>query len=266
MTDGTESVYTPSSHVSSNRTSNSSSSNASGLLRIAMSPAVAASPADTHHKIFEESVESSLESSHRTKTSGQTGRDSGKLVPLIDAATVPVMAEQRPNSSYDKTPLILQFLRENGVEVDSLSLVDTETMLDMIPKDVDGQLTSMGALLHSAGTCSPCLFRLKSRCNKSWRCTYCHLPHKVKRSKRIRPSKATRLQLRENALGFDDEAELDDVEEDEHPANPASSRDFLQHQLDTGKSIANQQEHRDTPNVLDRHGTNGRLRSNLVRL
>mmetsp|Transcript_65658 Transcript_65658/g.129390 ORF Transcript_65658/g.129390 Transcript_65658/m.129390 type:complete len:205 (-) Transcript_65658:126-740(-) len=171
---GNESVDTPSN--GSNGSSGSNLSGLCGFMQLAAATAVGGASADVHHRVFDTSSSSYTQSS--TDSSGNTGGDSSN----------------RALSSH-----ILDFLREKGIEVASLEAVDTEIMLDMIPKDEDGQLTSVGALIHENGKCSPCLFKLKNRCNKFWRCAYCHLPHKLKKNKKLRPGRAARLQLREKA-------------------------------------------------------------------
>lgn len=77
--------------------------------------------------------------------------------------------------------------------------LDKEGLLEQIPKDEQGELTSIGSFKHEAGTCAPCLFWFNSVCSKELRCQYCHFRHEGQKKKRIRPSKKTRLQMRAEA-------------------------------------------------------------------
>jgi hypothetical protein len=78
----------------------------------------------------------------------------------------------------------------------------------IVPKDYDGNLTSLGSVLHLTGKCKPCVeFSLKSDgqsslgCRHGYRCRYCHFPHKLNRTqKRGRPSKGQRGVYREFRL------------------------------------------------------------------
>lgn len=67
-----------------------------------------------------------------------------------------------------------------------------EHLLGQVPRDAQGNLTSIGTMMHEAGTCRPCLFWFKGQCSKDVSCNYCHLVHDGQKSKRIRPSKRTR--------------------------------------------------------------------------
>jgi len=134
---------------------------------VAVGAAAAASSTDVNHRIFDTASDSSTSSVN----------------------------------SKDKTPLIILYLRDRGINASSLEDMDADILLSVVPFDNQGKLTSLGAVMHRTQQCAPCMFSIKGHCKKAWRCTYCHLPHAVKKSKRLRPSKATRtrLKMRENA-------------------------------------------------------------------
>eukprot|EP00931_Biecheleriopsis_adriatica_P070948 TRINITY_DN4477_c0_g1_i7.p1 TRINITY_DN4477_c0_g1~~TRINITY_DN4477_c0_g1_i7.p1 ORF type:complete len:368 (+),score=27.83 TRINITY_DN4477_c0_g1_i7:102-1205(+) len=70
--------------------------------------------------------------------------------------------------------------------------LDDETLLSLVPINTEGEPSSVGSFKHP-GSCSPCNFWFKGLCSKGVRCTYCHFRHEGQKSKRIRPSKNTRL-------------------------------------------------------------------------
>jgi len=108
-------------------------------------------------------------------------------------------------------------------------MVDGGVLAGM-PRDANGELTSAGSIHHPAGTCTPCAYWFKGICKYSICCNYCHFAHNGQKSKRLRPSKQTRMRIRrweaqrtpENKSdqpadtlldGFDDGEDLDDGEE-----------------------------------------------------
>jgi len=72
-------------------------------------------------------------------------------------------------------------------------------VLQHIPHDENGELTSVGSIYHVSRTCKPCLFWYKKSCVKGLKCRHCHIadhPGLKNKNKRIRPSKKTRMQMR----------------------------------------------------------------------
>jgi len=69
-------------------------------------------------------------------------------------------------------------------------------ILARIPRDESGRLASVGSINHGAGSCSPCAYWFKGICKYSIACHYCHYIHAGQKSKRLRPSKQTRMRLR----------------------------------------------------------------------
>lgn len=71
-----------------------------------------------------------------------------------------------------------------------------DVTLAKVPKNKDGQFTSIGSIEHDTGTCKQCLFWYRGSCAKGVMCTYCHIAHKGEKAKRIRPGKKAREHLR----------------------------------------------------------------------
>ncbi|CAJ1358511.1 unnamed protein product [Effrenium voratum] len=60
-------------------------------------------------------------------------------------------------------------------------------ILEEIPLDEEGQLTSIGSVLHGSGECRPCAFLGSERrpCSNGAACLFCHLPHDPRRKVRL---------------------------------------------------------------------------------
>lgn len=109
------------------------------------------------------------------------------------SATAPSGIAVGPISS-----LVQQVLRETAgaVPLEKLQNLEREGLLAQIPRTVNGDLASVGSILHERGECSPCAYWFKGICKYSVSCTYCHVLHEGQKSKRLRPSKQTRLRMR----------------------------------------------------------------------
>lgn len=92
--------------------------------------------------------------------------------------------------------LVQQIHRETGAEISELQSLYEQGILQNIPRNDEGQLSSVGSIAHQDGKCSPCLFWFRKTCSKSIVCNYCHFKHKGQRNKRIRPSRKTRMQMK----------------------------------------------------------------------
>eukprot|EP00403_Amphidinium_massartii_P002363 CAMPEP_0178385578 /NCGR_PEP_ID=MMETSP0689_2-20121128/8103_1 /TAXON_ID=160604 /ORGANISM="Amphidinium massartii, Strain CS-259" /LENGTH=428 /DNA_ID=CAMNT_0020005861 /DNA_START=18 /DNA_END=1301 /DNA_ORIENTATION=+ len=69
-------------------------------------------------------------------------------------------------------------------------------ILQVIPRDHKGQITSVGSLLHAKSACRPCSFWAgHQHCTYGIACTYCHFPHVGMEHRRLRPSKQMRVRL-----------------------------------------------------------------------
>eukprot|EP00746_Dinoflagellata_sp_MGD_P021255 gnl/MRDRNA2_/MRDRNA2_14958_c0_seq1.p1 gnl/MRDRNA2_/MRDRNA2_14958_c0~~gnl/MRDRNA2_/MRDRNA2_14958_c0_seq1.p1 ORF type:complete len:251 (-),score=50.03 gnl/MRDRNA2_/MRDRNA2_14958_c0_seq1:828-1580(-) len=73
---------------------------------------------------------------------------------------------------------------------------ETSEIRKYIPFDKQGNLTSIGSLMHFkeevSTQCKPCIFWAKGRCGKGSMCFHCHYKHPNVEGKRLRASKATR--------------------------------------------------------------------------
>merc|ERR1719450_888319 len=71
-----------------------------------------------------------------------------------------------------------------------------EALLLRVPTDENGELTSVGAILHDEGACRPCVFAHNERkaCENGTHCTFCHIPHAAK--KRMRFCKKKRMEMK----------------------------------------------------------------------
>jgi len=71
-----------------------------------------------------------------------------------------------------------------------------ESVLARVPRDPEGQPTSIGSIRHALGDCRPCAYSGSSHrpCINSVRCLFCHLQHTPKR--RIRLCRRKRLEMR----------------------------------------------------------------------
>jgi len=71
-----------------------------------------------------------------------------------------------------------------------------EALLLRVPRDENGELTSVGAILHDEGSCRPCVFAHNERkaCENSTRCLFCHFEHAPKR--RLRFGKKKRMEMK----------------------------------------------------------------------
>lgn len=86
------------------------------------------------------------------------------------------------------------------VEVEELRELEAAGVLEQVPRDDDGRLTSVGAISHRFGQCTPCAYWFKGICKFSVKCTYCHFVHEGQKSKRLRPPKQTRMRMRRRQL------------------------------------------------------------------
>ncbi|CAE8632983.1 unnamed protein product [Polarella glacialis] len=96
--------------------------------------------------------------------------------------------------STDLESLVRSIHKETGADIAELEELASSGILSLIPRSAEGELASVGSIRHPAD-CSPCLFWFKNACPRSVSCTYCHFRHLGQRSKRIRPSKRTRVLL-----------------------------------------------------------------------
>jgi hypothetical protein len=81
---------------------------------------------------------------------------------------------------------------------------------DKIPRDPNGNLTSIGSIKHDRNQCKPCVFVFHAGrvCANGIACEYCHFWHPPK--KRARASKRKRLERKAKEL---EKMEVDELEE-----------------------------------------------------
>jgi len=95
--------------------------------------------------------------------------------------------------------LVEQIHAETSVPIPSLQVLEQEGVLQQIRRNDQGEWASVGSIKHESGLCSPCLFWFRESCSKGILCNYCHFRHPGQKSKRIRPSRKARLQMRAEA-------------------------------------------------------------------
>eukprot|EP00746_Dinoflagellata_sp_MGD_P065614 gnl/MRDRNA2_/MRDRNA2_27320_c0_seq1.p1 gnl/MRDRNA2_/MRDRNA2_27320_c0~~gnl/MRDRNA2_/MRDRNA2_27320_c0_seq1.p1 ORF type:complete len:386 (-),score=78.25 gnl/MRDRNA2_/MRDRNA2_27320_c0_seq1:601-1662(-) len=90
-----------------------------------------------------------------------------------------------------------QHLKREDLMTDEI----TGQLYPYIPFDDEGNLTSLGSILHAHGACQPCIFMKRDRCHKKDLCLYCHHPHEKHEMntgiKRNRKAKSRRMKLRQ---------------------------------------------------------------------
>mmetsp|Transcript_13216 Transcript_13216/g.30080 ORF Transcript_13216/g.30080 Transcript_13216/m.30080 type:complete len:255 (+) Transcript_13216:48-812(+) len=87
---------------------------------------------------------------------------------------------------------------ETGSTVPRLVLhtLAREGILQQVPRDSSGLLTSVGTILHKRGRCSPCAFWISGRvCLHGVACMFCHSHHELDATERLRPSKQMRVRM-----------------------------------------------------------------------
>jgi len=82
---------------------------------------------------------------------------------------------------------------QTSTAIEILEQLRTDGILERVPRDPNGELTSVGSLKHEDKDCMPCLFWMRTRCKHGLLCTYCHMEqHRNDKFKPIRASKTTR--------------------------------------------------------------------------
>lgn len=101
-------------------------------------------------------------------------------------------------ASLDKDTLIAEIYAEmkGRVKMDKLEELAMADVLARIPRNENFELSSVGSIGHGTGDCTPCAYWFKRICKYSISCHYCHFSHNGQKSKRLRPSKQTRMRIR----------------------------------------------------------------------
>eukprot|EP00931_Biecheleriopsis_adriatica_P096922 TRINITY_DN70659_c0_g1_i1.p1 TRINITY_DN70659_c0_g1~~TRINITY_DN70659_c0_g1_i1.p1 ORF type:complete len:245 (-),score=45.00 TRINITY_DN70659_c0_g1_i1:35-769(-) len=59
-------------------------------------------------------------------------------------------------------------------------------ILDSIPRDEEGRLTSLGSVHHASGTCRPCVYWAQGNCMRSVSCYSCHFSHPAAQERKFK--------------------------------------------------------------------------------
>jgi len=110
-------------------------------------------------------------------------------------STAAARPSQAPSSSLAAQPSQVPPGRLSGHTVEVLA---------SIPRDENGQISSVGAIPHETGTCKPCLFvHTRIGCQNGVECDFCHLSHR--RKSKPRPCKGKRDRYRKLILRAESE-------------------------------------------------------------
>lgn len=94
--------------------------------------------------------------------------------------------------------LVLNLHKETGMPFEDLLELDGAGILEKIPRNDEGEISSIGSLhKHAEGTCTPCIFWFRGRCTKFLNCSRCHFRHPGQKPKRHKPHKRLREARRE---------------------------------------------------------------------
>lgn len=87
--------------------------------------------------------------------------------------------------------LVRDLHEETGAAVMDLLELDQAGILEKIPRNDEGQISSVGSLMvHTNGTCFPCVFWFRGMCPKSVMCSFCHFRHPGQKVKRHKPKRS----------------------------------------------------------------------------
>mmetsp|Transcript_15517 Transcript_15517/g.35494 ORF Transcript_15517/g.35494 Transcript_15517/m.35494 type:complete len:405 (-) Transcript_15517:54-1268(-) len=120
------------------------------------------------------------------------------LVPRIEDKPSPIESSQEISSSPAANRLVNELYQETAAAVPKVVLRElaNQGILQAIPRESHGRLTSVGSLLHFTNSCRPCSFWAGHlHCTYSVACTYCHFHHAGVEHRRLRPSKQMRVRL-----------------------------------------------------------------------
>ena len=127
----------------------------------------------------------------RPSSSGQ-----GTQPPMAEASRESVAAR-----ATDAVAQARQGREENDLDQQGPSVPCDAGLLEQIPLNEDGELTSIGSIGHGKPgvECSPCAFWIKGMCILGVECQHCHFLHAGQKDTRHRPNKATRWKTGEGA-------------------------------------------------------------------
>jgi len=95
---------------------------------------------------------------------------------------------------------VLQYHTETGTAMEDLHKLQVQGVLTKIPRNDEGNLSSLGSLQHFQGNCLPCIFWFKNQCRKGLTCKHCHFRHPGQKAKRHKPNKRARELMRQEKI------------------------------------------------------------------
>lgn len=114
---------------------------------------------------------------------GQSVEDASREQVLLDASLC--------------SQLVRDLHEETGMSVTDLFELDQAGILEQIPRNDEGEISSVGSMKkHMDGTCAPCIFWFNGHCPKLLKCSFCHFRHPGQKAKRYKSNKRTRAILR----------------------------------------------------------------------
>lgn len=157
-------------------------------------------PVQVQARRHSEEVRNMLSSIWGQSPNEQEARSSGPAVGYPQSEGHAPQAEGRSGvtSDAERDLLVRQIHSEIRGRLPMEKLVDLAEKgeLATIPRNETNALTSIGSTQHLSGACTPCAYWFKGICKYSIACHYCHFVHPGQKSKRLRPSKQTRMRIR----------------------------------------------------------------------
>lgn len=114
---------------------------------------------------------------------------------------VPIEAQE---ALHKLTELVAE---ENLRREDLVTNEVTAQLYPFIPYDDEGNVTSLGSILHAHGGCKPCAFWKRDRCHKKDLCLFCHFEHDIPKPACSRKSKSRRMRLARHKNNQQDQSE-----------------------------------------------------------
>lgn len=85
---------------------------------------------------------------------------------------------QVPGEALKALQNLIGLVSEGHLRYEDIRVHEITTKLyPLIPSDHEGNVTSLGSILHAQSACAPCAFFHMDRCRKKDLCVYCHFEH-----------------------------------------------------------------------------------------
>mmetsp|Transcript_88812 Transcript_88812/g.176554 ORF Transcript_88812/g.176554 Transcript_88812/m.176554 type:complete len:240 (+) Transcript_88812:53-772(+) len=105
--------------------------------------------------------------------------------------------DERSSGSDAHDVDLIDLAIQTSVSLKELEQLKKDGILEKVPRNTNGELTSVGSVKHMEAYCKPCLFWLQLGCKKGLICEYCHMEeHRDEKRKSIRPAKSTRDRIK----------------------------------------------------------------------